>query len=215
MSSDNADTNPAHAMADRFRGYLPVVIDVETGGFNAQTDAMLEIAATTLRVNEAGLLHNHETYSYHIKPFEGANIEKAALEFTGIKPDHPLRPSQEEGKALRELFTFIRAEVKHAQCKRAILVGHNASFDLGFLNAAVERCSIKRNPFHPFSSFDTATLSGLALGQTVLSKACRSAGIDFSNEDAHSAVYDTNKTAEFFCYIVNRWKALGGWPPQQ
>lgn len=201
-------------LTDRFRGYLPVVVDIETGGFNAQTDAMLEIAATTLRLNEEGDLYCHETHSYHIEPFEGSNIEQSALEFTGINPHHPLRPSQEEGKALRNLFTHIRAEVKKAECKRAILVGHNSSFDLGFLNAAVERCAIKRNPFHPFSSFDTATLSGLALGQTVLSKACRAAGIGFSNEAAHSAVYDTQKTAELFCHIVNRWRALGGWPLQ-
>ena len=173
---------------------------------------MLEIAATTLRMNESGNLFSHETHSYHIEPFAGANIEQAALDFTGINPHHPLRPAQAEDKALRDMFKHIRAEMKLAQCKRAILVGHNASFDLGFLNAAVERSAIKRNPFHPFSSFDTATLSGLALGQTVLSIACRSAGITFSNEDAHSAVYDTQKTAELFCHIVNQWKALGGWP---
>ncbi len=211
MSGNSPDNSPS-AIAERFRGYLPVVIDIETGGFNAQTDAMLEIAAVMLRIDENGDFYCHKTHSYHIEPFAGANIEQAALEFTGINPHHPLRPSQEEGVALRDLFTHIRAEKKAAQCKRAILVGHNASFDLGFLNAAIERCAIKRNPFHPFSSFDTATLSGLALGQTVLSKACRSAGIEFSNEDAHSAIYDTRKTAELFCYIVNRWKALGGWP---
>ena len=38
--------------AQRFRGYFPVVIDVETAGFNAQTDALLEIAATTLSLDE-------------------------------------------------------------------------------------------------------------------------------------------------------------------
>lgn len=212
MTSESSATSPS--LIDRFRGYLPVVIDIETGGFNAATDAVLELAATTIRMNESGDLYCHETYSYHIEPFEGANIEQAALDFTGINPDHPLRPAQSEDRALRDLFSHIRAEKKLAKCKRAILVGHNASFDLGFLNAAIARCGIKRNPFHPFSSFDTATLSGLALGQTVLSIACRNAGIGFSNENAHSAVYDTEKTAELFCYIVNRWKDLGGWPPR-
>ena len=91
-----------------------------------------------------------------------------------------------------------------------MLVGHNAHFDHSFLKAAIARCEIKRDPFHPFSSFDTATLCGLAYGQTVLSRACESAGIDFNNEEAHSAQYDCEKTADVFCSIVNRWRELGG-----
>jgi len=201
-----------HLMSERFRGYLPVVVDIETGGFNAGTDAILEIAATLLHMDEKHHLTPGETYSYHIKPFDGANIEKAALEFTGIDPYHPLRPSQDERTALRDMFGHIRNEMKAVGCKRAILVGHNASFDQGFLNAAIERGAIKRSPFHPFSTFDTATLAGLALGQTVLAKACHAANIAFDNNEAHSAYYDTQKTAELFCFIVNRWKALGGWP---
>ena len=102
--------------------------------------------------------------------------------------------------------------MKAAGCQRAIIVAHNAAFDLGFVNAVTERCLIKRSPFHPFVSFDTTTLSGLALGQTVLAKACAAAQIDFNNSEAHSALYDTEKTAELFCFIVNKWQQLGGWP---
>ena len=83
---------------------------------------------------------------------------------------------------------------------------------MGFVNAATERCLIKRSPFHPFVSFDTTTLSGLALGQTVLAKACLAAGLEFNNSEAHSALYDTEKTAELFCFIVNKWQQMGGWP---
>lgn len=200
-------------LAKRFRGYLPVVVDIETGGFNAATDAMLEIAATVTQMDDNGRLVCGKTYSYHLTPFEGANIEDSALQFTGIKLNHPLRPAQEESLALRDLFKHIRGELKAVDCKRAILTGHNASFDLGFLNAAIARCDIKRSPFHPFSCFDTASLAGLACGQTVLAKACLASGLDFDNEAAHSAIYDTEKTAELFCHIVNRWLDLGGWPP--
>lgn len=202
---------PRHPMAARFRGYLPVVVDVETGGFNAATDALLEIAATIIGMDEGGFLYPQHTYFFRIEPFEGANIEQAALEFTGIKLDHPLRQAVSEEHALSEIFRGLRKSIKANGCKRAILVGHNSSFDLGFLNAAVARCEIKRNPFHPFSSFDTATLAGLAYGQTVLAKACQAAGIAFDGREAHSARYDTEKTAELFCGIVNRWKELGGW----
>ncbi len=198
-------------MAERFRGYLPVVIDVETAGFNSQTDALLEIAAVILGMDEEGMLMPDQTISCNVEPFEGANLEKAALEFTGIDPYSPLRGAISETEALENIFKPIRKAVKANGCKRAILVGHNSSFDLGFVNAAAERCGIKRNPFHPFSSFDTATLSGLAFGHTVLAKTCEIAGIDFNSKEAHSALYDTEKTAELFSLIINRWKELGGW----
>ncbi|MBJ7553572.1 ribonuclease T [Marinomonas spartinae] len=201
-----------HEIKDRFRGFLPIVIDVETAGFNQKTDALLEIAACILRMDENGELYTHETLSFLVKPFEGANLEKAALDFTGIDPYDPNRAHIEESDALTQIFSKVRKELKSAGCKRAILVGHNAAFDHGFLNAAIERAQIKRNPFHPFSSFDTASLAGLIFGQTVLAKACEVASIPFSNAEAHSAKYDTEKTAELFCEMVNRLKRLGGWP---
>lgn len=210
-SEGNSHSGPRHPMAARFRGYLPVVVDVETGGFNSATDALLEIAATTIGMDEGGFLYPEHTQFFRVEPFVGANIEQAALDFTGIKLDHPLRMAVTEEHALTEIFRGLRKSLKANSCKRAILVGHNSSFDLGFLNAAVVRTGIKRNPFHPFSSFDTATLAGLAYGQTVLAKACQAAGIDFDGKEAHSARYDTEKTAELFCGIVNRWKEMGGW----
>ena len=193
-------------MAGRFRGFLPVVVDVETGGFNAATDALLEIAAVLVEMNEDGTLERGETIRYHVAAFPGAVIEAAALEVNKIVPDHPLRPALPEKEALQRLFRPIRAAVRDYGCSRAILVGHNAFFDLNFLNAALERCQLKRNPFHPFSSFDTATLGGVALGQTVLARAAMAAGLEWDTESAHSAAYDAERTADLFCLIVNRFR---------
>jgi ribonuclease T len=195
----------------RFRGFLPVVVDLETGGFNASTDGILEIAATFFELDDTGQLSVSHTIARNVDPFEGANLEPSALEFTGIDPENPLREAVPEEIALGDIFGEVRREVKDKGCNRAILVGHNAHFDAGFLNAATERCQIKRNPFHPFSYFDTSTLAGLAYGHTVLAQACKRAGIEFSNSEAHSADYDAQKTAELFAGIVNRWQALGGW----
>ena len=209
---DNPDDEEASSLlAERFRTYLPVVIDVETGGFKAATDAILEISAVILGMNEQGILEIDQTFFQRIVPFEGANIEEAALKFTGINPYHPLRIARSEKDVFQALFKTVRDALKSNQCKRAILVGHNAHFDLGFINAACDRHGLKRNPFHPFSCFDTATLSGLAYGQTVLSRACEAAGITFDENEAHSARYDAEKTAELFCRIVNKWQELGGW----
>ncbi len=209
---NQSDKSNSHAISKRFRGYLPVVIDVETGGFNSKTDALLEIAAVIIDMKSDGDLYLKETIHCNVEPFRGANLEPAALEFTGIDPNSPFRNALSEKMALDKIFTPIRKAIKDTNCTRAILVGHNSSFDHNFVFAAAERTGIKRNPFHPFSSFDTATMAGLAYGQTVLAKACSMASIDFNGKAAHSAKYDTEKTAELFCKIVNKWNNLGGWP---
>ncbi|NNF60229.1 MAG: ribonuclease T [Gammaproteobacteria bacterium] len=201
-------TDGMPAIANRFRGFLPVVIDVETGGFNAATDALLEIAAVILRLNDGSELEPAEILRFHVKPFEGANMEPASLEVIGFDPAHPLRPAIDERDALMRIFREVRRELRSTGCNRAILVGHNSFFDLSFLNAAIERCRIKRSPFHPFSSFDTATLAGVALGQTVLARAVQAAGMDFDAAEAHSAGYDAGKTADLFCAIVNRYRPV-------
>jgi ribonuclease T len=206
-------------MADRFRGFLPVIVDVETGGFNAKTDALLEIAVVLLKLNSEGLLERDETIRYHVKPFEGANLEPASLAVNGIDPHHPLRPAIDERDALQRVFREVRRAMRENRCGRAVLVGHNAHFDLGFVNATVERSSIKRNPFHPFSCFDTATLCGVAFGQTVLARAAVAAGLDWDETQAHSASYDAEVTADLFCEVVNRYRdiyetALKNAPPQ-
>lgn len=195
-------------MADRFRGFLPVVVDVETGGFNAKTDALLEIAAVLLTFDEQGKLRRDETIRYHVKPFEGANMDPASLAVNGIDPNHPLRPAIDERDALQRVFREVRRAIREANCTRAILVGHNSAFDLAFLNEAIERSAMKRNPFHPFSSFDTATLCGVAFGQTVLSRAVKAAGLEFDEESAHSAAYDAEITADVFCEVVNRFRPV-------
>jgi len=197
-------------IADRFRGFLPVVVDVETGGFNAGKDALLEIAACIIRMDDFGRLFIAETVAVNVEPFDGANIDPKSLEITGIQLDSPLRMAMPEKEALRQISLPVRKEMRAMACQRAILVGHNSFFDLSFLNAAIERTEFKRSPFHPFSSFDTATLAGLAFGQTVLSRAVQAAGIDWNEAEAHSAIYDTEKTAALFCAIVNRWKILTG-----
>ena len=193
------------AMSQRFRGFLPVVIDVETGGFDCNRNALLEIAAVPIEMDENGLLYPGQTASAHVIPAEGLEIDPKSLEVTGIILDHPFRLAKSEKDALDHIFAPVRAAVKKYGCQRAILVGHNAHFDLGFVNAAVNRTGHKRNPFHPFSVFDTVTMAGIAYGQTVLARAAAAAGLGWDADEAHSAVYDTEQTAKLFCTIANAW----------
>jgi ribonuclease T len=205
MTTDNADKKiiPTNK---RFDGYLAVVIDVETGGVDPKKCALLELAAIVIHCDENGLLVQQEKYyTTHVTPFEGAVIEEKALEINGIVPDHPFRLAINEQTALEKLDAFTHEALKLHQCRRAVLVGHNAHFDLSFLNAARERCgAMKNNPYHRFTCFDTATLAGAALQKTVLAKALKAAGIKQDKKKAHSALYDTQCTAELFCQICNR-----------
>lgn len=198
------------SIADRFRGFLPVVLDLETGGFNPGTDAVLEVAICVLQMDDFGRLRRAETISVDVKPFEGSMINPRSLEFTGIDLDDPERNPLVEKEALHQICRPVRKEVRATGCQRAIMVAHNPIFDLGFVNAMIERAAYKRSPFHPFSSFDTATIGGLVFGQTVLSRAVQAAGLEWNEANAHSAAYDAEKTADLFCSAVNRWKILTG-----
>jgi len=204
------NTEKPTPMSRRFRGFMPVVVDVETGGFDCRKDALLEVAAATLKMDDNGIIEIDEQICRHIMPFEGANMDPKSMEVNGIDPYNPFRMAVDEPQAMNDIFKFIRASLKKNQCKRAIMVGHNTPMDLNFVNAAAERCKISRNPFHPFSTFDTVSFAGLAYGQTVLSRAVQAAGIEWDNSQAHSASYDTLKTAELFCNIVNRWRKSNG-----
>ncbi|QJC38047.1 ribonuclease T [Enterobacteriaceae endosymbiont of Donacia marginata] len=197
----------------RFRGFYPVVIDIETSGFNSKSNAILEISLITLKMHN-GWLETNETLHFHILPFKGSNISPEALAFNGININTSLRGAITEKKALKKIFKKISQDIKINKCKKAVIVAHNAIFDHSFIMEAVKRTKLENdNPFHPFVIFDTTSMCGLILGQTVLAKSCHAIGIPFDNNQAHSALYDTNRTAKLFCRLVNKWKKKGGWPP--
>ncbi|MGY0398960.1 MAG: ribonuclease T [Ostreibacterium sp.] len=193
-------------IASRFRGFLPVVVDLETGGFDADKHALLELAAVILDIDANGNLYKKQTIHSHIKPFEKAKIDPEALKVNGIQPNHPLRIAKDEKKALEELFTTLKNSLQESHCSRAIMVAHNAIFDMGFLTAATQRCKIKNSPFHSFSSFDTVTLGGVMTGQTVLARVAEACGLEYDVQQAHGAKYDAELTADIFCQLVNRWE---------
>jgi ribonuclease T len=197
--------SPVNLIQHRFRGFLPVVVDVETAGFEANHHALLQVAVMTLRMDEQGQLHPDQLYQENILPFEGSKLDASALKFNGIDdPYHPFRAAKPERTALEQLFAPVRTQIKQTGCTRAILVGHNAMFDLNFIKHASERTKVKC-PFHLFSTFDTVSLAGLVYGETVLSKAAVAAGLEWDNKQAHDASYDTERTAQLFCKIVNQW----------
>lgn len=197
----------SHHIKERFRGFLPVVVDVETAGVEPQKNALLEMCIVLVEMDDQGLLHRGESHFEHILPFSGAELDQKSLDFNQIDPFQPLRFAVDEKIALERLFKPIHAALKKARCQRAVLVGHNAWFDLLFIKEAIKRTGVK-SPFHAFTCFDTATLGGLIYGQTVLAKAAHAAKIHFDPNEAHSAIYDAEKTTDLFCEMINQWRKM-------
>ena len=191
-------------MRTRFRGFLPVVIDLETGGFDKDAHAVLQIAAVSLAWS-ADRLSIDQVRGWNVIPHPDTRVEEESLRITRIDLADPGRDALIEEEAVRELFRFVRREVRRNGCERAVLTAHNAHFDHGFVTSAAERNGVKRNPFHPFTVIDTASLAAVAYGHTVLSEACARAGIEFEGGRAHAARYDAEATAKLFCLIVNGW----------
>lgn len=189
--------------AKRFRGFLPVVVDIETSGVVPSENALLEMAFFPITINEHGKAIFNDHKHYHIEPFEGAVFDRESMEFHKIDPKHPFRFAKTEKEALSDSFAFLSSLLKESKCNRCVLVGHNAWFDLHFLQAATKRAKLK-SPFHAFTTFDTATLSAAMFGKTVLAQAAHAAKVDFDVKEGHSALYDAKKTAELFCNIINQ-----------
>ena len=189
-------------LKDRFRKFLPVVVDLETGGFDAEENPILEIAIQLVDW-ESNQLVLGDSYRHHVDPFEGLTLNQESLDFLKLDLSHPLRVSVDEKTAITDLFKIINKHKSKYECSRAILVGHNAFFDHSFLLAACKRNNIKKSPFHPFSLIDTVSLGVLATKQTVLARVCKELQVEYDNDEAHSAAYDAKVTAEVFCSIVN------------
>ncbi len=202
-----SDMAQSKKIKDRFRGFLPVVVDVETAGIIPHKNALLEACIVLLDMDDQGNLHRTDSFYEHVLPFEGAQLDQKSLDFNQIDPFQPLRFALDEKEALQKLFKPINKALQKSHCQRAVLVGHNAWFDLLFIKEACNRTKVKL-PFHAFTCFDTATLSGLLYGQTVLAKAVEAAGLRFKPEEAHSAIYDAEITADLFCRMINEWKEL-------
>ena len=194
-------------LKDRFRKFLPVIVDLETGGFDAKKNAILEIAIQLIDEEDSRLILG-DSHRYHIKPFEGLKVDKEALEFLRLDLNHPLRSAVDEEHALKEFFKIINKQKSKYECSRAILVGHNAFFDHSFLVEACYRNNINKSPFHAFSLIDTVSLGVLATQQTVLAKVCKELDISYDNNEAHSAAYDAEVTAQVFCKIINDYDSF-------
>ena len=187
---------------ERFGGLLPIVVDMETSGINPDSNAILELASIVLYLNDKLDLQCGNFFSCHVRPFPSSKIDPSSMYINTIEIENPFRLALSEEEAINRLFRFVYMNLRNFGCRKAVLVGHNANFDLAFLESARKRYKID-SPFHTFTVIDTATIGAVFYGKTVLANVVNASNMRFNPKLAHSAIYDAKITTDLFCSVTN------------
>jgi len=173
-----------HTFEDEF-----VVFDLETTGLNPQKDKITEIGA--VKIKEGKIIGKFSTF---VNP--GVPIPSFIVKLTGITDDM-VTDSPPIEQVLNEFIEFIEG---------AVLVAHNANFDMGFIKHNAKLMGEKiRNPF-----IDTLELSRKMfpeLGKYKLNLVAKHLGIELENH--HRAVDDSMATAKIFLNCMDGLKEKG------
>ena len=163
-----------------------VVFDIETTGFSAVTDRIIEIGA--VKVEDGKITDKFSTFVNPKRP-----IPFRITELTGIT-DEMVIGSPDIETILPQFIEFIGD---------AVLVAHNASFDVGFIEQNCKRQKIEAD----FTYVDTVALARVllpALNRFKLDTVAKALNISLENH--HRAVDDAGCTAEIFVKFVQMLK---------
>lgn len=172
-----------------------IVLDTETTGLDPfRGDRLVEIGCIELlnRIPTGQTFHRYLNPERDM-PMEAFNVHGLSAEFLQDKPLFK--------DVVADMLTFLGD---------APLVIHNASFDIGFINAELERC---RRPAIPRDRLvDTLMLARrkYAGGKNSLDDLCGKFGIDNSRRTKHGALLDAELLAEVYLELVEaRQSQLG------
>ncbi len=164
-----------------------IVLDTETTGLDAAGgDRIVEIGCVEL------LNHIPTGRTYH----------------TYVNPERPMPYEAQEVHGLSEAFLADKpvfssiVEDFFAFTGDAVLVIHNAPFDLGFLNAECKRAD--RPPIHGGRTVDTLALARQKFpgSSNSLDALCRRLEIDASARARHSALVDARLLAQVYLELM-------------
>ena len=164
-----------------------IVFDTETTGLDPlQGHRLVEIGCIELvnRIPSGQFFHRYVNPDRDM-PHEAFAVHGLSMEFLQDKPRFP--------EICEELIEFIGD---------APLVAHNASFDLGFLNAELERC--KKMLLTRDRLVDTLMLARRRHpgGSNRLDDLCARYGIDNSRRTKHGALLDAELLAEVYVELI-------------
>ncbi|WP_284778230.1 DNA polymerase III subunit epsilon [Agrobacterium sp. lyk4-40-TYG-31] len=172
-----------------------IIFDTETTGLESKVDRIIEIGGIEL--------FNHfptgRTIHLFINP-EDRKVHPDALAVHGITDDF-LKDKPKFGEVVQEIRNFFEG---------ARWVAHNATFDMGFINAEFSRLGIEAVP--PELVTDTLSMARRKhpMGPNSLDALCRRYGIDNSHRTKHGALLDSELLAEVYIEMIGgRQTALG------
>lgn len=183
-----------------------IVFDCETGGLDESKNPITQYAAVVLDGSTLKEIDRWETY---VKPYNDLEISKEALEKTMVNiSDVNSGLSLKEFIAVaKEFWKQHQVRTKYKDMGRLVPVGHNITFDIRFINKAMELDGSKENMFetHYENFIDTFALAKMTWGikgdeKLRLGVCSERAGIDLT--DAHGAMNDVEATADLFRYYV-------------
>ncbi|HRM38276.1 MAG TPA: PolC-type DNA polymerase III, partial [Trichococcus flocculiformis] len=158
-----------------------VVFDVETTGLSAVYDTIIELAG--VKMYKGNVI---ETFEEFINP--GHPLSQTTIQLTGITDDM-VRDSKPEKTVLEEFAAFAEG---------TILVAHNASFDMGFLNNSYERYGMAEAPQPVIDTLEMSRFLHPQLKSHRLNTLAKRYGVGL--EQHHRAVYDSETTGAL-CWI--------------
>ncbi|MDE5412929.1 PolC-type DNA polymerase III [Alkalihalobacterium chitinilyticum] len=152
-----------------------VVFDVETTGLSAVYNTIIELAA--VKVKNGEIIDRFESFADPHEP-----LTKIIIDLTGITDDM-VKGAPEIDDVLRDF---------HAFCGDAILVAHNASFDMGFLNVGYRKIGLGDAPNPVIDTLELARFLYPQMKNHRLNTLCKKFDIELVSH--HRAIYDAEAT---------------------
>lgn len=172
-----------------------IIFDTETTGLDSREDRIIEIGGLEL-VNR---FPSGRTFHVYLNP-QGRNVHPDAQAVHGISnADLADKPAFHE--IVGEFLEFV-ADAK--------LVAHNATFDMGFVNAELTR--IGELPIGPDRVIDTLAIARRKhpMGPNSLDALCKRYGVDNSRRSFHGALLDAELLADVYIELMGGKQAALG-----
>ncbi|SDJ01165.1 PolC-type DNA polymerase III [Salimicrobium halophilum] len=162
-----------------------IVFDVETTGLSAVYDKIIELAA--VKVKEGEIMDRFESFANPHQP-----LSETTVELTGITDDM-VKDAPEIDEVLKDFKEWTADD---------ILVAHNASFDMGFLNTGYESVGLEKSTNPVIDTLELARFLLPELKNHRLNTLCKKFDIELTQH--HRAIYDAEATGYLLWKLIKK-----------
>lgn len=166
-----------------------VIFDLETTGLSNRLDEIIEFGAVKMKDRE--VIDRKQLF---VNPKRSIPAHISSL-------THINQSDVDAAKPIEDVFDDLKQWIGDA-----VLVAHNATFDVGFMNAAARKLG---KPEFSNPVIDTLPLAHamLDLKRYRLGNVCRHYGVKYDGEGAHRADYDAEVLSQVLCHMLNAYKS--------